>query len=512
MGSLLLARATGRQRELAVRRSLGATRGQIVRLLTAETVLLALAGGVLAGIAARWSGALLGAFLPPMPIPVVIDAGLKPAVLLFATAVSVVAGLLLGIVPGLHASRVDVLTPLKDGSGGNSGAWRRGWLRQGLIVGQVATALVLLVSAGLFLRTLDAARDLDPGFTARDGVVGALDMTAAGYDEARALATFRRLVEVVRAVPGVDAATVGQRLPLTMTDSSDRSVDVAGYTPRVGEEMTVYYASVGPGYFDTLGLRVHDGRDFTASDGRGAPDVAIVNATMARRYWPDGRALGGKVKAGDRWLEVVGVAADAKYASLSESPKAFMYLPVDQWYRSGMRLVVRTAGPPAAHLAAIRRAVQEVDPGLPLFDVQTLAEHRAFSFFVFELAATLLGAFGAIAALLAGLGLYGVIAHSVAQRTREIGVRVSLGATAGDIRTLVLKQGATLAALGVVAGVALAVPITRLFASQLLGVGALDPISYTATGVVVTALAATACYLPARRAARLDPVLALRKE
>jgi predicted permease len=512
MGSLLLARANGRQRELAVRRSLGATRGQIVRLLTAETVLLAMGGGLLASAVAQWSGALLRAFMPPMPIPVVIDAGLKPAVLIFATAVSVVAGLLLGVVPGLHASRVDVLTPLKDGSGGNSGAWRRGWLRQGLIVGQVATALVLLVSAGLFVRTLDAARRLDPGFAARDGVVGALDMAAAGYDEARALATFRRLVTALGAVPGVEAAAVGQRLPLTMTDSSDRSVDVAGYTPRPGEEMTVYYASVGEGYFDALRLPLVTGRDITARDTRDAPDVAVVNETMARRYWPDGQAIGGKVKAGDRWLEVVGIVADAKYASLSEAPRAFMYLPVDQWYRAGMRLVVRTTGPPDAHLAAIRGAVRQVDPGLPLFDIQTLAEHRAFSFFVFELAATLLGAFGVIAALLAGLGLYGVIAHSVAQRTREIGVRMSLGATAGEIRGLVVKQGATLAALGVVVGLALAVPITRLFAPQLLGVGPLDPVSYAATGLALAALAAAACYVPARRASQLDPVAALRKE
>lgn len=512
LASLLLARAAGRQRELAVRRSLGATRGQIVALLTAETVVIALAGGVLAAVVARWSGDLLRAFLPPMPIPVAIDAGLEPAVLAFATAISLIAGLVLGALPGLEAARMDVVSPLKDGAAGSSGRWRRHWLRQGLIVGQVATALVLLVSAGLFVRTLDRARALDPGYAARDGIVGALGMSSAGYDDARALDAYRRVVDEVRRTPGVVAAAVGQRLPLTMTESSDRAVDVEGYVPQPGEEMTVYYASVGPGYFDTLRLPLIAGRDVSDRDRAGSPDVVIVNQTMARRYWPEGRALGGKVKAGDRWLEVVGIAADAKYSSLSEGPRAFMYLPVDQWYRPGMRLVVRTAGPPEPTIAAVRDAVRRVDPALPLFDVQTLAEHRAFSFFLFEMTATLLGAFGAIAALLAGLGLYGVVAQSVGQRTREFGVRVSLGATAGDVRRLVVGQGVRLAGAGVALGLAAAFPLTRLFAPQLLGVAAHDPVSYGATALALAAVVGLACYLPARRAARLDPVQALRKE
>jgi len=297
-----------------------------------------------------------------------------------------------------------------------------------------------------------------------------------------------------------------------MTESSDRSVDVEGYVPRPGEEMTVYYGSVGPGYFDTLRLPLVAGRDVSDRDRAGSPDVVIVNETMARRYWPEGRALGGKVKAGDRWLEVVGVAADAKYSSLNERPRAFMYLPVDQWYRPAMRLVVRTAGPPEAAIGAVRDAVRRVDPALPLFDVQTFAEHRAFSFFVFEMTATLLGAFGAIAALLAGLGLYGVVAQSVGQRTREIGVRMSLGATAGDVRRLVVGQGVRLAGAGVALGLAAALPLTRLFAPQLLGVAPHDPLSYGATALALSGIVALACYLPARRAARLDPVQALRKE
>jgi predicted permease len=404
------------------------------------------------------------------------------------------------------------VTPLKDGGTGGGTVWRRGWLRQGLIVAQVALALVLLVSAGLFVRTLDAARRLDPGFRARQGLVGAIDVMPAGYDEARGKQLFARLVEEVRALPGVEAAAIGQRLPLTMTESSDRRVDVEGYAPAPGEEMTTYYASVGPGYFDTLQMALVDGRDFTARDTVDAPPVVIVNETMARRYWQGRRALGGRVRVGDRWAEVVGVARDAKYAALNESPRAFMYLPVDQTYRPNMRLIVRTEGPPDAVAGSLRQALQRIDPDVPLFDLQTLAQHRAFAFFLFEMAATLLGFFGGTAMLLATLGLYGVVAHSVGMRTREIGVRMSLGASASDVRRMVIRQGLTLAAIGIAVGLASGIVVTRLFASQLMGVTPYDPVSYALTAVLLVVTATAACYLPARRAARLNPVEALRIE
>jgi len=512
MASLLLARASGRRRELAVRRSLGASRGQVVRLLMAESVVLALVAGVLASALARWSGDILRAFIPPMPIPIAIDAGLNVRVLLFSTLVSLAAGLLLGVFPSLQASKIDLLTPLKEGTGGSVASWRRGRVRQGLIVLQVALALVLLVSAGLFLRTLDAARTLDPGFDARTGIVASIDVGPAGYDEVHGKQLYRRLADEVRGLPGVEAAAIGQRLPLTMTDSSDRSVEVEGYTPATGEEMSVYYSSVGTGYFDTLGMALVEGRDFSERDSADAPFVVIINETMARRYWTEGRSLGGRVKIGDRWAAVVGVARDAKYSSMSETPRSFMYLAVDQLYRPNMRLIVRTAGTPDAMVGAVREALRRVDPSLPLFDVQTLAQHIAFAFFLFEMAATLLGVFGATATLLAALGLYGVVAHSVGMRTREIGVRMSLGATASDVRQMVVRQGLGLAGLGIALGLGAALGVTRLFSSQLLGISPYAPASYTATALLLVATTAAACYLPARRAARLDPVSALRTE
>lgn len=512
MAGLLLARASGRQRELAVRRSLGASRWQVMRLLVTESVVVAMTAGAAATLLARWSGDLFRAFIPPVPLPITIDAGLNPRVLIFSTAISLVAGLALGLVPGVQASGGDMVTPLKDGSAGSGARWRRGRLRQGLIVAQVSLSLVLLVSAGLFLRALDAARLIDPGFSTRRGLVGAIDVGGAGYDEARGVQLFRALAAEVRAVPGVEAAALAQRLPVTFTESSDRGVEVEGYTPAPGEEMSVYYASVTEGFFETIRMPVVEGRGVTARDTSDAPPVMVINETMARRYWPQGGALGGRVRVGDRWVEVVGIAKDAKYGSLTETSRAFMYLPVEQAYRPAMRLVVRTAGDPDALAPAIRAAVRRVDAGLPLFDVQTIEQHLAFSFFLFEMAATLLGVFGITAMLLAALGLYGVVAHSVGQRTREIGVRMSLGATASDVRRMVLRQGLGLALAGVALGVIAAVGVTGLFASQLAGVSPRDPLSFGSTAVLLVATTALACYLPARRAARLNPVQALRTE
>lgn len=352
----------------------------------------------------------------------------------------------------------------------------------------------------------------NPGFQARNGIVGALDVTPAGYDEVRGRQLFTRLTDELRALPGVEAVAVGQRLPLTAFDSSDRAVEVKGYAPATGEQVGAFYATVGVGYFDTLRMPLVEGRDFSTRDDANAPQVIVINETMARRYWAGRSSLGGRIKLGDHWAEVIGVATDSKYGSISESPRSFMYLPLSQSWRASMRIIVRTAGNPDDMIAPVRETLRRLDPNLPLFDVQTIEQHVAFSFFVFEMVATLLGVFGATATLLAALGLYGVMAQRVAMRTREIGVRMSLGATTSQVRQTIVGQGVVLAAVGLALGVTIALGVTRLFASQLMGVTTYDPISYAATVVLLAATTVTACYLPARRAARLDPVRALRME
>jgi predicted permease len=511
MAGLLLARASGRTRELALRHALGADRLRLIRQLLVETIVLALLGGAIGLVAARWSGALLSAFLPPLSIPIAIEAGVSARVAIFTFGLSLAAGVVLGILPAWQASRVSVRTALVEGSGA-SVAWRRGRLRQALVVAQVALALVLLVSAGLFVRSMREAARMDPGFSARQGVIAAVDLLAAGYDRDRGLAAQRRLLDEVRAIPGVEAAALARRAPLTVIDNSDRGVDVDGYQPAPREEMSVFYNQVSDGFFETLGIPIVEGRAFTAADVATAAPVIVISEHMARRYWRGRPAIGGRVRINDAWATVVGIARDGKYASMSEEPRPYMYLPLAQFYRGDVKIVARTSAAPAAVTPALRAAVARVDPALPLFDLTTIAEHMAFSFFLFDLLATLLAVFGVVATALAALGLYGVMAISVAQRTREIGVRLSLGASASTVVALVLRQGLALVAAGIVVGVVLALGAARLVASQLVGVSPFDAPAFAVTLVIVLVTAGTACLVPARSALRIDPLVAMRRD
>lgn len=510
LAGLLLARAAGRGRELALRHALGANRARLVQQLLVESTLLAALGGAVGVVAARWSGALLRAFIPPLSVPIAIDAGISWRVAFFTAAVSLAAGLALGLLPAWQASRASIRTALQEGSGAST-TWRKGRLRQGLVVVQVAVALVLLASAGLFVRSMKAARQLDPGFGARQGLIGAVDFLAAGYDEPRGRAAHARLLQDVRAVPGVEAVALARRAPLTGTDSSDRTVEIDGYLPAPGEDMNVYYNQVSDGFFETLRISLVEGRGFEPRDASTSPSL-VVSEVMARRFWPGRSALGGRVKVGGQWATVIGVARDGKYGSMTESPRSFMYLPLSHFYRPDVRIVARTSGPPADTVPALRQAVARIDPALPLFDVTTIQEHVAFAFFLFSLLATLLALFGAVATGLAALGLYGVMALSVAQRTREMGVRLSLGASAQDIAGLIVRQGLTLVALGVCVGLALMLVLSRLVASQLVGISPFDPAAYGATVLTVVLVAGLACAVPARAALRLDPLAALRTE
>jgi predicted permease len=511
LAGLLLARAAGRQREVAVRLAVGASRARLVRQLLVENLLVAVTGGLAGLLMARWTSGLLRLFVPPTPFPIAFDATMSPRVIGFAVALTAVTAIVSGLLPALRGSRADVVVALKASAPATSGGGRSR-LRQALVVSQMALCMLLLVCASLFVRSLVNARSMDTGYSARQGFVGSIDLLAGGYDKARGLAFYEELRSRLSALPNVERVSLATNLPLDIGSGSDMSVGVDGYVPREGEQMTVYYTRVGPDYFDTLGVTIVRGRGITARDAADRPQVAVINETMARRYFEGRDPVGGILRFGSGPVTVVGVARDGKYQQMTESPRSYLYLPVLQNYRPDTLVLVRTSTDPAIVFGAVQREIRALDPTLPLFDVRTLAEHRQLGMFIPRMASTLLGLFGVLALVLAVVGLYGVIAYTVTQRTQEIGVRVALGAARNDVAWLVMGQGMRLAAIGLGVGVVLAFGAGRLLARQLVGVSPGDPVSFAATAFVLLLVAAVASAIPARRAATLDPLVALRRD
>jgi len=389
---------------------------------------------------------------------------------------------------------------------------RRARIRQTLVVAQVALSLMLLVSAGLFLRTLQNAQALDPGFSTRTGLLASIDLLPAGYDASRGRAFFRDLLARVRELPGVEAASVATKVPLGFGGNSDTGASIDGYIPAPNEEISIYYNRVGSDYLKTMGITVVAGRDFTDLDTTDRPDVVIVNETVVRRYFSGRDPIGGRIRLGNRTLQVVGVARDGKYSSITEAPRSFMYMPVQQWYRADTVLHVKSSVDPGTLVPRIHEVLRALDSNVPLFDVRTIAEQLSIAVFIQRMVASLLGAFGALALLLATVGLYGVIAAVAAQRTPEIGMRMALGATRRDIVAMIVGQGLSLTLTGVAIGLIAALGATRLFKSLLVGVSATDAPSFAVTTILLVTVALAAAYLPARRAARIDPLQALRNE
>jgi macrolide transport system ATP-binding/permease protein len=512
VANLLLASAATRQRETAVRLTLGASRGRLVQQMLTETTLLALAGGIVGLLFAYWTKDAARLFIPPAPLPIEINPTIDGAVLLFAAGVTLVTAFLFGLVPALQGAASSVMSALKESATAVTATPRRARLRKALVVAQVALSLILLVSAGLFLRTLLNAQSVDPGFSTRSGLLASIDLQPAGYDAARGRAFLRDTLARVREIPGVDAATFASRLPLGFGGTSSMSFTVDGYTPAPNEDMTIYYYRVGSEYLKTMGIQLIAGRDFTDLDTAERPDVAIVNETLVRRYLAGRDPIGGRIRVGPRTLQVVGVARDGKYGSITEGPRAFMYVPVQQIYRTDTVLVVKTAGDPGPIVPRLHQALRSLDANVPLFDIRTITEHLEVAVFIQRMVASLLTAFGGLALLLATVGLYGVIAALVAQRTPEIGMRMALGATRGNIVSLVLKQGLGMTLAGIGVGLAGALAMTRVFKSLLVGVSATDGVSFAGTTLLLVVVALAAAYLPARRAARIDPLQALRNE
>src|SRR5262245_11467810 len=512
VANLLLASAATRQRETAVRLTLGASRSRLVQQLLTENALLAAAGGMAGVVFAYWTKDLARLFVPPAPLPIEIRPTLNGGVLLFAGGVSVATAFIFGLMPALQGSTSSVVAALKESSAAVTPSRGRARLRKALVVAQVALSLVLLVSAGLFIRTLVNAQSVDPGFSARNGVLATIDLLPVGYDEARDRAFHQRLLARVREIPDVQAATLVQRMPLGFGSNSSFVVSIDGYTPAPNEEMLVYYNRVGAEHFRTLGIRLLAGREFTDRDAPESTAVGVINETMARRYFDGRDPIGGRIRVGTRTVEVVGVARDGKYNTVTERPRPFMYVPLQQWYRPDIVLVATTRGDPARAVPLLHQAVRELDANVPLFDVRTIAEHLEVSVFIQRMIASMLGAFGILALLLATVGLYGVIAAIAAQRTPEIGMRMALGASASDITTLILGQAFGMIGIGIALGLAAAFGATRLFASLLVGVSATDAVSFATTTALLLIVGLIATFVPARRAASISPLTALRNE
>jgi predicted permease len=512
VANLLLARGAARAREIGVRLALGAGRRRLIRQLLTESLLLAIAGGVFGLAVAWWGTRALMSFKPPVPIPIALDVTLDSAVLLFTIALSFTTGLVFGLAPALHASRTDIMPVLKDDVA--SRGHRRSKLRSAFVVAQVACSMLLLVGAGLFVRSLQQARSIDLGFDPSSMIAMSLNPSLHGYDEARGRALYDRLLGRIHALPGVRAASVAESVPLWLFGSR-RGTTIEGYQPQPGEDTETAYNVVGPRYFETMGIPLLRGRSFQEGDRSGSPPVVVVNEAFARRYWPGADPLGKRLSAHGTdgpFREVVGVVRTGKYNTLGEAPRPFYYLPLGQEYQGDVTLHVKVETDPRAMLPIVRAAIREVDATVPLFDAKTMDDQMLMALLPARLAGTLLGGFGVLALLLAAVGVYGVMAYSVAQRTREIGVRMALGAGAPDVLRIVIGEGARVTAIGLVIGVSAAIGLTRFVASLLYGITPTDLVTFGGAVAVLAGTALAACYLPARRAMRVNPVVALRYE
>lgn len=513
LANLLLARATERRKEIAVRLALGASRLRIVWQLMTESLLLSLGSGALGLLLAYWLVSLAVAFKPPVDVPLFIDLHIDYRVLAFTCLISLITGVLFGLLPALQATKVDLLPALKDEP--PSGESRRSRLKSSLIVLQVSLSLLLLVGGGLMLRALQRAQALDLGFNPQNAVEVSFDLRLQGYDAARSREFQKQLLERVRALPGVESAGITDLAPVDLHFSRD-TVFIEGQPPaRNTNAPRAMSSRISPGYFRAMSTRLVQGRDFTDQDDEKAPLVAIVNETFARRFWPGQDPLGKRFSQGSAespMMQVVGVVQDGKYAGLNEAPQPYVCRPLLQAYSGSTTVIVRTATDLQRLLAVLRKEVQQLDPQLPISSAKPLAERMALPLFPARIAATLLGSFGILALALAAIGIYGVMSYSVTRRTHEIGVRVALGAQASDVLRLVMGQGMMLVLIGLVIGLATALALTRLMKSVLFGLSAADPVTYTGVALLLVFVALLACYLPARRATKIDPMVALRSE
>jgi predicted permease len=518
IANLLLARATGREKEFSIRLALGAPPSRLFRQLLTETLMLSVAGAAAGLVIASWLTGSLRWLLPKVASPALLQPDLDPAVLLFTTAVAFAVAILAGTGPAAAASRSDVNLALKEGGRSGTPGARSQWLRGSLVVAEVALAVVATVGAGLFLKSFRQSGAIHPGFDPAGVALARFDLASAGYTAAQSDAFCRRLREALERAPGVTHVSYDDSPPLGFGGGNWEPLEIAGYVPGRSENMKIGRDLIAPGYFELMKIPILAGRGFddrdTATRLHKDPirKVMIVNQEFARRFFPGLDPLGRQVRGWGEWFTVVGVVADIKHHQFTERPTPFIYVPIRQVYRPeyGLTFHVRTNGPVADAIADIRRESAAIDPGMMIFDSMPMTEYISASLYGQKVGAVLLNVLGALALLMSALGLYSVMAYSVAQRTAEIGIRMTLGANPGHMMLLVLRQGMTMATAGLVIGSLAAAAASRLAASLLISVSPADPAVYAGAAGITIAIALLSSALPAWRALRVDPMTALR--
>jgi predicted permease len=510
VSNLLLVRAFARRKEMTIRLAVGCGRVRLVRQLVTEGLVLsavAAAGGLLV---AHWGRNLLSRVLSSRGVALYLPASIDWRVLAASAGVCLATALLFGLVPAISAGKIDLASSIKSDMGGVVGGAGRSRVRSGLVLLQISLSFVLLIGAGLLVKSLQAMGSASPGFSTGDVLLSGVDLTSAGYDPARKRNFQNELLDRVRALGGVRSAAYARVAPFSYVPYGSSPIVVEGYAAARDEQPAPEYDEVSPGFFATLGVPILSGRDFTRADDESAPPVAIVNEAMARKYWPRSSPLGGIFHLKGVPLRVVGVAKMANYDSLLEIPKPFFYVPLRQSPASVVVLHVRTSLPPAAMSSALKREIHALDPGLAPMRLLTMREQVDIRSDAQTVALTLVGIFGGLALVLAAVGLYGVMSYAVSQSRRELGLRMALGAAASDLLRLVMRHGALLTAGGVLLGAAAALGSTRLLGNLLYQVSPRDPTVFGSAFLVMAVSSLAACLLPAWRAARTDPLRALR--
>ncbi|HLY61886.1 MAG TPA: ABC transporter permease [Terriglobia bacterium] len=529
VANLLLARAAAREKEIAVRSAMGASRMRLIRQMLTESIMLAILGTTGGALVGNWAIHGLDRLRPLGDFALRLAFSFDWRVFGYVSAIALTSGIVAGLAPALRVSRTNLNNTLREGGRGMIGDSRRHWLRNGLVIAQVSGSLILLVVAGLFVRSLYGAESIDLGYDPRNVLNIVMDPKLQGYDQARSEAFFRELLSRSKALPGVESASLAFSIPLgyygdgtsiypegQALQSKDKRAPGAGYN------------CVSPEYFSTMRMKILEGRSFTEADTSASPPVAIINKVMAEKLWPHQDPVGrwfryqgsqGPNKATQSatsgiMVTVVGVVRNAKVQSLLDTPTSFFYVPQSQNYKSIHVLQLRTQVPPQSMKIAAQGLIRELDPNLPVYDVMTMEQglSGANGFFLFKLAAGLAGSLGALGLLLAVVGVYGVVSYGASQRRHEIGIRMALGAQAQSIFGLVIRQAALLVGSGVIIGILAALAATRVLRSLLVGVSSYDPLTFVAVSALLLAVSLVACYLPAHRAARVDPMVALRHE